>query len=208
MMFPLMLFSPFRKEPSMNLLMTLLAAALTFGICYVVDKRFTSAFRGRQQHLSGLAVRVSRRYGVFGVGLTAIGVLAIFVGLSGGLALLLGGLVVLGMGISMGLYYLTHAIFYDGESFLVSSFRKKDRVYFYRDIRQQKLYLIQGGSTLIELHMADGSTVNLQSSMDGIYLFLDTAFAGWCMQQDIDPEACDFHDPGNSLWFPQSQEET
>ncbi|MGM9590267.1 MAG: hypothetical protein ACI3V0_08875 [Faecousia sp.] len=191
----------------MNLFMTLLAAALTFGLCYVVDKRFTSAFRGKAQHQSGLAVRVSKRYGVFGVGLTAIGILSICVGITGGLALLLGGIVVLILGICLGVYYLTHGIFYDGDSFLVASFRNKDRVYQYRDIQEQKLYLVQGGSMIIELYMADGTTVSLQSTMEGVYPFLDTAFAGWCLQKGIDPETCDFHDPSNSLWFPQDQEE-
>lgn len=190
----------------MNLIMTLLAAALTFGICYVVDKRFTCAFRGKAQHMSGLAVRVSKRYGVFGVGLTVVGILSICVGINGGLALLLGGILVLILGVCLGVYYLTHGIFYDGDSFLVASFRKQDRVYQFRDIREQKLYLVQGGGIIIDLYMTDGTAVSLQSTMEGVYPFLDTAFAGWCRQKGIDPEACDFHDPSNSLWFPQSQE--
>lgn len=191
----------------MNLFTTILAAAITFGLCYLADKLFSSAFRSKQQHQSGMAVRVGKQYGIFGIGLIALGVLAVCVGIAGTLALLLGGIVVLIMGICLSVYYLTHAIFYDGESFLVSSFRKKDRVYQYRDIQEQKLYLIQGGSLIIELHMADGTAVSLQSTMDGVCLFLDTAFAGWCLQKGIDPETCDFHDPSNSLWFPQSQEE-
>ncbi len=191
----------------MNLLTMILAAAITFGLCFLADKYFTSAFRGKQQHKSGMAVRVGKQYGVFGVGLIALGVLAICVGFSGTLALILGGMAVLVMGIGLSIYYLTQAVFYDGETFLVSAFRKKDRIYHYRDIREQKLYLVQGGSIIIELHMEDGSAVSLQSSMEGVYLFLDTAFAGWCLQKGLDPETCDFHDPGNSLWFPQGEEE-
>lgn len=189
----------------MNILMTVLAAAITFGVCYVVDKRFTTSFRSKAQHQSGLAVRVNKRYGVFGVGLTAVGVLAICVGITGSLALLIGGIIVLIMGICLAVYYLTHGIFYDGESFLVASFRKQDRVYRYEEIKEQKLYLVQGGGIIVELYMNNGSSVSLQSSMDGVYLFLDTAFAGWCLQKGIDPQDCDFHDPGNSLWFPQSE---
>ena len=75
----------------MNILMTILTAALTFGFCYVIDKYFSHAFRSKAQHQSGMAVRVNKRYGVFGVGLTVIGVLAVCVGFTGGLALLLGG---------------------------------------------------------------------------------------------------------------------
>ena len=190
----------------MDFLITILAAALTFGLCYVVDKRFTASFRGKAQHQSGMAVRVNKRYGVFGVGLSAVGILAICVGITGGLALLIGGFIVLVMGICLAVYYLTHGIFYDGESFLVATFRKQDRVYQYRDIQEQKLYLVQGGSVIIELYMADNTAVSLQSSMDGIYLFLDTAFAGWCLQTGRDPQSCDFYDPSQSLWFPTVEE--
>lgn len=190
----------------MNLFMTILAAAVTFGLCYVVDKRFTHSFRDKAQHQSGLAVRVNKRYGVFGVGLAVIGVLAICLGITGGAALLVGGVIVLFMGICLAVYYLTHGIFYDGESFLVASFRKQDRVYRYQEIREQKLYLVQGGSVIIELYMQDGTSVSLQSSMDGVYLFLDTAFAGWCLQKGIDPQSCEFHDPSKSWWFPHEED--
>ena len=189
----------------MNILSMLLIAAVVFGACRIIDILFTNAFRSKAQHRSGMAVRVNRRYGVFGVGLIVLGILAMGVGVTGGTALILGGAVVLIMGICLSVYYLTHGIFYDGESFLVATFRKQDRVYQYRDIQEQKLYLVQGGSVIIELYMADNTAVSLQSSMDGIYLFLDTAFAGWCLQKGIDPQACDFHDPSQNLWFPQSE---
>ena len=190
----------------MDLILTLLAAAFTFGLCYIVDKRFTNSFRNKAQHRSGLAVRVNKHYGGFGVGLTVVGILAVFVGLANSIALLIGGIVVLIMGICLAVYYLTHGIFYDGDSFLVASFRKEDRVYQYEEILEQKLYLVQGGSVIVELYMLDGTSVSLQTSMDGAYLFLDTAFAGWCLQKGIDPASCDFHDPSKSWWFPHEEE--
>lgn len=190
----------------MNLFVMLLVAAAVFGLCWLVDKAFSNAFRSKAQHQSGLAVRVNKRYGVFGVGLSVLGVLAFCIGITGGLALMLGGIIVLIMGLCLGMYYLTHGIFYDGETFLVTTFRKQDRVYRFAEIKEQKLYLVQGGSIIIELYLEDGSSVSLQSSMDGIYLFLDTAFAGWCMQKGIDPQSCDFHDPSKSWWFPHEEE--
>ena len=54
---------------------------------------------------------------------------------------------------------------------------------------------------------ADGSTVSLQSAFDGIYPFLDTAFAAWCLETGRDPGSCDFHDPSQSLWFPTLEED-
>lgn len=186
----------------MEFIAIILVAAAVFGICYLVDKGFARAFRSKAQHRSGLAVRANKRYGIFGVILSALGILALRAGVTDGAVLLVGGAVVLLMGLCLAVYYLSFGIFYDGESFLQSRFGKKDVTYYYRDIRGQKLYLIQGGNIVVELHMADGNVVSLQSAMDGVYPFLDTAFAGWCLQTGRDPQSCDFHDPSQSLWFP------
>ena len=190
----------------MQIIPILLVAAAVFGICYLVDKTFTQKFRSKQQHMSGLAVRANKRYGIFGVCLSVLGILGICVGITDGMVMLVAGIIVLLMGAGLAIHYLSFGIFYDGESFLYSSFGKKSVTHYYKDIREQKLYLIQGGSIVIELHMADGSAVSLQSSMDGIYPFLDTAFAGWCLQTGRDPQSCDFHDPSKSWWFPHEEE--
>ena len=183
-----------------------LVAAVIFGICYLVDKTFSKLFRSKAQHRSGMAVRANKRYGLFGVVLTILGILAICVGVTDGPVLLWGGVIVLLMGIALAVYYLSFGIFYDGESLLLQRFGKKDVTHYYRDIVGQKLYLIQGGSIVVELHMADGSAVSVQSSFEGVYPFLDTAFAGWCLQTGRDPQSCDFHDPSQSLWFPRVEE--
>lgn len=190
----------------MEFLAILLIAALVFGICHLIDKSFTKAFRSKAQHRSGMAVRASKRYGVFGVILSALGILAVCVGITDGAVLLIGGILVLLLGICLSVYYLSFGIFYDGESFLQSRFGKKDATYRYQDIQGQKLYLVQGGNIIVELHMADGGVVSLQSAMEGIYPFLDTAFAGWCLQTGRDPQSCGFHDPSQSLWFPTVEE--
>ena len=183
-----------------------LIAAVIFGLCYLVDKTFSKLFRSKAQHRSGMAVRANKRYGLFGVVLTILGILAICVGVTDGPVLLWGGVIVLLMGIALAVYYLSFGIFYDGESLLLQRFGKKDVTHYYRDIVGQKLYLIQGGSIVVELHMADGSAVSVQSSFEGVYPFLDTAFAGWCLQTGRDPQSCDFHDPSQSLWFPRVEE--
>lgn len=180
-------------------------AALVFGICFAVDKGFAKTFRNQAQHKTGLAVRLSKRYALFGLFLTVIGILGICVGLSDGPVLLYGGVIVLLMGAGLIVYYLTFGIFYDSDSFILTTFGRKSTVYSFSDIRQQKLYMIQGGSTLVELHMADGRAVGLQSTMEGMYPFLDHAFAAWCRQTGRNPEDCDFHDPSNSLWFPMEE---
>ena len=183
-----------------------LVAAVIFGICYLVDKTFSKLFRSKAQHRSGMAVRANKRYGIFGVVLTVLGIMAIFVGLTDGPVLLWGGVIVLLMGIALAVYYLSFGIFYDGESLLMQRFGKKDVTHAYRDIVGQKLYLIQGGNIVVELHMEDGTAVSVNTGMDGVYPFLDTAFAGWCLQKGIDPQSCDFHDPAKSWWFPHEEE--
>ena len=190
----------------MQLFPILVIAAIIFGICYLIDRAFTKAFRSKAQHRSGKAVRASKRYGVFGIGLICIGILAIITGVTDGPVLLWGGAIVLLMGIALAVYYLSFGIFYDGESLLLQRFGKKDVTHYYKDIVGQKLYLIQGGNIVVELHMTDGSAVSVQSSFEGVYPFLDTAFAGWCLQTGRDPQDCDFHDPSQSLWFPTVEE--
>ena len=190
----------------MNLFSMLLVAALTFGICYLLDKGYTKLFRSKQQHRSGKAVRVSKRYASFGLIICVLGITAIFTGISTGGVLLMGGILVLLIGIGLVGYYMSFSIFYDDDSFILTTPGKKSRTYQFRDIRYQQLYLIQGGSTVVELHMADGSAVSIQSAMEGAYPFLDHAFAVWCRQTGRDPDSCSFHDPANSLWFPTEEE--
>lgn len=186
----------------MTFFLILLIAAAVFGLCFAVDKAFAKLFRSKAQHRSGMAVRANKRYGLFGVILSVLGIMAVCVGISDGPVLLWGGIVVLLMGAALAVYYLSFGVFYDGETFLLSRFGKKEVTYRFSDIKGQKLYMVQGGNVIIELHMADGGTVSLQSTMDGVYPFLDTAFAAWCLQTGRDPQSCDFHDPSQSLWFP------
>ena len=190
----------------MTFFLILLIAAAVFGLCFAVDKAFAKLFRSKAQHRSGRAVRANKRYGLFGVILSVLGVMAVCVGISDGSVLLWGGIIVLLMGVCLAVYYLSFGVFYDGETFLLSRFGKKEVTYRFSEIKGQKLYLVQGGNIIIELHMADGGTVSLQSTMDGVYPFLDTAFAAWCMQTGRDPQSCQFHDPSQSLWFPTVEE--
>lgn len=186
----------------MTFFLILLIAAAVFGLCFAVDKTFAKLFRSKAQHRSGRAVRANKRYGLFGVILSVLGIMAICVGIADGSVLLWGGILVLLMGLGLAVYYLSFGVFYDGETLLLSRFGKQDVTYRFADILGQKLYLVQGGNVIIELHMVGGGIVSLQSTMDGVYPFLDTAFAAWCLQTGRDPQSCDFHDPSQSLWFP------
>ena len=75
----------------MQFVIVLLIAAAVFGVCYLVDKGFSKAFRGKAQHRSGMAVRANKRFGVFGVVLTVLGVMAFCIGIGDGPVLIVGG---------------------------------------------------------------------------------------------------------------------
>ena len=138
----------------------LLVAAATFGVMFLLDRGLTKLLRNRAQHHSGTAVRLKKHYGILSLALMILGALAVINGLiEKNTALLLGGLVILPGGAALGIYYLTHGVFYDDDSFLYVSFGNRSREYRYADIAAQKLYEIQGGSLLVELHMTDGSSV-------------------------------------------------
>ena len=190
----------------MQAILILIMAALVFLMCWGVDKLFTKLFRSKAQHRSGMAIRASKRYGIFGVMFSVLGILGIVTGCTGDSVLTWAGLVVLLMGIALAVHYLSFGIFYDGESFLLCRFGRKSQEHRYEEIVSQKLYVLTGGSTVIELTLKDGSTVSVQSTMDGVYPFMDTAFAGWCMETGRKMEDCDFYDPSKSWWFPHEEE--
>lgn len=179
----------------------LIVAAAVFGLCFLVDKGFTKTFRGKPQHASGLSVRLKKHYGSMGLIIAIVGLAAIFTGLSGNWLLILGGCLLVVVGLCLVVYYMTFGIFYDEEQFILTTFGKRSSTYFYRDIQCQQLYTSYG-NIIIELHMSDGRTVQLQSNMEGVYPFLDKAFSAWLRQTGRTVEDCPFHDPDNSCWFP------
>ena len=182
----------------------LLLAAAVFGLCFLIDKGYAKLFRNKQQHRSGLSVRQNKRYGSMGFVLMAIGVAAL-VSAAGNRAVLIGGIILILLGAGLTVFYLTSGIYYDDESFLVEILGKKPSTHFYRDICFQQLYTMQGGGSIVELHMKDGSAVQVVSTMPDYDKFLNHAFARWCVQRGIDPESCEFHDTANSCWFPEKE---
>ena len=185
----------------------LILAAAVFACCFAVDKGFQKLFRGRPEHQSGLAVKHKKRAAVFGLILTVLGIAGILTGIGGDQGMVIMSAVVLLMGVALIVYYLSFGIYYDDQTFLLSTLGKQSKARRYEEIRAQKLYVIQGGSALVELHMTDGSTLSVQTTMDGALAFLDYAFARWCHQKGIDSVDCDFHDPSSLQWFPAVEEQ-
>ena len=181
--------------------------AATFGVMFLLDKGLTRLLRSRTQHRSGTAVRLKKHFGILSLALMILGLLGILNGLMDrNPALLLGGLVILPGGAVLGIYYLTHGIFYDDESFLYVSFGNRAREYRYADIAAQKLYEIQGGTLLVELHMTDGTAVSVQGTMEGAPAFLDKAAHARMRQLGLNSHECDWFDESKGQWFPPVEE--
>lgn len=178
---------------------------VAFGLCFLADKGFTRLFRNRAEHRSGLSLKLNKRFATVGVILLVVGIAGLMASIEGGKAVLVGSLILLALAVGLIVYYLSFGIYYDEDSFLRSSFGKKSRSYRYEQIRHQQLYVLQGGGIIVELHMEDGSAVQITSTMPGYDAFLDYAFACWCDQRGMDPENCPFHDPKQSLWFPNTE---
>ena len=181
----------------------ILVIAATFGVMFLLDKGLTKLLRSKSQHHSGTAVRLKKHYGILSLALMILGALAILYGLvDKNLGLLLGGLLILPGGAVLGVYYLTHGIFYDDDSFLYVSFGNRSREYRYGDIAGQKLYEIQGGNLLVELHMTDGSAVSVQGNMEGAPAFLDKAAHARMRQLGLNSHECEWFDEEKGQWFP------
>lgn len=172
----------------------------TLLVCWLADKGFTKIFRSKPQHKSGKSVRLNKLYGAAGLILTVLGIAAVFAGMSDEWILCAGGGLLIVLGIGLMVYYMSFGIYYDADSFVLTTFGRKSRTYAYRDIRGQQLFNSYG-HIIIELYLADGRTAQLQSGMPGAYPFLDSAFAAWLRQTGKSREECTFHDPDNSCWF-------
>ena len=181
----------------------LLIIAATFGVMFLLDKGLTKLFRSRDQHRSGTAVRLKKHYGIFSLAMMILGVLGLLTWFSNrSPALLLGGLLVTPGGILLGIYYLTHGIFYDNDTFLYTTFGNRSVTYRYADIVAQKLYEIQGGTLLVELHMTDGKAVSVQTTMEGAKTFLDKAAHARMRQLGLNSHECSWFDETEGRWFP------
>lgn len=190
----------------MDIILICVVAAGVFGLCFLVDYLFKKFFRSKKQQLSGRSVRFSKRYGSFGALMIVLCFAAIFAWLNGGEWILGAGGGLIGVvGVGLIVYYLTFGIYYDEDGFLLHTFGRKGVTYEYGDILGQKLYTASG-NIIVELHLKDGKTVAVQSTMEGCYPFLDEAFAGWCRQTEHDPNNCEFHAPDQSLWFPTMED--
>lgn len=182
----------------MEIVAILIVAAVVFTLCFLLDKGFTKTFRGQEEHKSGLSVRVNKRYGSMGLIVAIMGIAALF---TEGWLMFAGGCLLLLTGTGLVVYYMTFGVFYDADTFVLTTFGKKSATYRYDEIKSQQLFSSYG-NLVVDLNMVDGRSVQLQSKMTGVYEFLDHASAAWMRQNGLEKENCEFYDPQNSCWFP------
>ena len=188
----------------MEYILIILTAGVVIGLCFLVDFLFKKLFRSQAQHMSGLAVRLHKRYGTFGLLMIILGIAAIIAGVNSETArwiFIAGGSLIVLVGGFLVVYYLSTGIFYDDDGFICTGLTKKKKTYAYRDIQSQQQYN-NSGQLLIELHMADGTAVQVQSTMVGAVDFMDHAFAAWLRQTGKTEEDCEYYDRAHSVWFP------
>lgn len=190
----------------MELLPVIVVVALTFGICFLADVGFKKLFRSKSHHKSGMCVKANKRYAVFGLVSAALGVAALLSINGSGIWLYIAGGAMVLLGLCLIIYFLTFGIYYDEDGFIYSCFGHKSRTYEYKDIEAQQLYA-SGANMVIELHLKDQRTIQLQSSMEGVNAFMTHAFSGWTRQNGKTVEECTFYDPRSCCWFPNAQEE-
>lgn len=183
----------------------IIVVGIVFGLCWLIDKGFTRVFRGKVQHSTGKAVRLNKKFGSIGLIVAVLGTAGIFTGIPDNWMLIAGGSLLVLVGTGLVVYYMTFGIYYDADSFILSTFGKSSSTYRFADISAQQLYTSAAG-ILIELYLCDGRSVQLQPGMTGVDAFMDHAFAAWLRQTGRTRESCDFHDPANSCWFPPVHE--
>lgn len=184
-----------------------IVAALTFAIMFGLDKLFTKLFRGKRQHSSGLSVKLPKRYAVAGLLLGILGVIVLIQLFDGfDRLMLVVGILLLVMCAGFEAYYLSFGIYYDDESFIYSTFGKPSVTYRYADIDAQQLYVTTGGGILVDLYMSDGKSVGLQSTMQGVYDFLDKACHARFRQLGINSAECPWFNERESCWFPPKED--
>ena len=179
----------------------LLVTAFVFGLCFLLDKGFTKIFRSRQQHKSGLSVRLNKRYASIGLLVGIIGASCLLFGMGQGLFMPIAGVILVLTGIALVTYYMTFGVFYDADGFVLTTFGRRSKAYLYADIQAQQLYTSYA-NVIIELYMTDGRAVQLSSAMTNGYAFLDYAFDRWLQQTGKTLADCPFHNKKESCWFP------
>ena len=180
-----------------------IVAGAVFGICALVDWAFKKIFRSQSQHRSGTAVRLSKRYGSVGLILAVFGVSVVLVGIPDNWLFLAAGVLFVLIGIGLVAYYLSFGVFYDDDSFVLTTIGKKSKTYRYEAIRGQQTYVTTGNHVVVEVYLDDGRTFQIQSAMAGGFAFMDHAFQKWLEQTGKQQDQCDFYDPQQCCWFPK-----
>lgn len=186
----------------MKYVIYILLIAVIFGLFALVDFLFKKLFPRSEAEKNGQAVRLPRYSSILGLVIALLGLIGLLF-LEGGWAVRLGCAVVLVMGLCLLASFFRFGIFYDGDSFVYRTLTRKAKTYYYKDITGQRSFVARSGLNI--LLYVDGDEIQLYSAMQGLDVFLRTAFQGWCAARGLDPETTK-HDSSVLAYFPEDGE--
>lgn len=181
----------------MKYLILLLLLAAVFGLCFLTDKGIAAL---KQRLSRRRAVRLPLRYPVLSVLLLLCTPFTAWYGISHHeIMFLIGTALILGVALYAIYTYRTTRIDYDDDTFTFRAGHRRE-TFRYRDILGQRVSISRHSVCLL-LCLTESNVV-LYNNMLGFARFLETAFAGWCRQKELDPQAQSWHDPADCRWFP------
>lgn len=185
----------------MKYILYILLVAVIFGLVALVDFVLGKLFPKSELSKKGQAVRLPRYSFILGILLSVLGLMAVLIlSPQRQLALWLGCLVVLGIGVFLLANFFGFAIYYDETSFSYRTLTKKTRLFHYGDITGQRSFVAKSGVNI--LLYAQGQEIALYSAMQGLRPFLETAFRGWCEATGTDPDSVE-QNPDFFSFFPE-----
>lgn len=186
----------------MKYVLLVLFLAAVFGLCFLADRGIGKVQAWAQRRP---VVRLPLHYPVLSLLLLLAAPVSAWYGLTHAAPLFFVGAVLLaGISLYAAWTYRRTGIDYTGDHFTFRSGRQK-KTFQFRQIQGQRVAISRGKSCLV-LCTEEGNVV-LYSNMQGFTAFLEVAYAGWCRQRGLDPQAQDWHDPQDHRWFPDQPDE-
>lgn len=176
--------------------------ALVFGVLFLLDKLITALMRFAKERSQ---VKPPVRYPVGAVLLVLLAVgVGIYAARVKSILFAAAAVTFLGIAIWAWIYYKNTSITYNEETFCFHSGSVK-KTFSFAHIDGQRVDVTRKTKCLVLCIGQDD--VVLYSNMQGYEPFLRQGYLSWCKAKGLDPEAQSWHDPKQSQWFPDQQEE-
>lgn len=174
---------------------------VTLGCCFLVDHLLK---RHKEKQGEQRRVRPAKRSVLFGIIVCFLGlVFALNFGAKSWL-IFAGAIICLLMGVTLIVVYFCTGITYDEQGFTYRAPGRRAAQYRYADITGERALMTRGGVNAAL--MVGENEIYLYESMDGVGIFLKTAYEGWLKAKGLDSESCPPPNPACLVWFPEPPE--